>query len=289
MIKRQLVKQLDGEKDVERMLDLVKALRDIPMTIEVLKETEIGKVVSNVRKQTEGETSDIARELVRAWKAIAAVDRSSPRPASNGQKAAGESKQAEPKALERGVSTGSDKEPEFEIELVPGRQKVVDLLVRCLETDAQPKIAQAIAYAVEHEINCMFDSHAEKQKYMGKARMLKANLTQNAELRSALCQGELPPGRLVQLSPEEMATDEQRQQRQEAKNVDMESRRSDWLQVNREKIQKSLGIESTGGEFRCGKCKQNKTTHYAQQTRSADEPMTVFVTCLTCGNRWKTS
>src|SRR5690606_15701122 len=80
------------------------------------QETEIGKVVSNVRKQTEGETSDIARELVRAWKAIAAVDRPSPRPASNGQKAAGESKQAEPKALERGVSTGSDKEPEFEVD-----------------------------------------------------------------------------------------------------------------------------------------------------------------------------
>eukprot|EP00439_Symbiodinium_sp_Y106_P042252 s4841_g5.t1 len=31
----------------------------------------------------------------------------------------------------------------------------------------------------------------------------------------------------------------------------------------------------------------NKTTYFQMQTRSSDEPMTTFVTCLTCGNRWK--
>jgi transcription elongation factor S-II len=39
--------------------------------------------------------------------------------------------------------------------------------------------------------------------------------------------------------------------------------------------------------FRCGKCKQNNCTYYQMQTRSADEPMTTFVTCLNCHNRWK--
>ena len=39
--------------------------------------------------------------------------------------------------------------------------------------------------------------------------------------------------------------------------------------------------------FKCGKCKQRKTTYYQMQTRSADEPMTTFVTCLNCDNRWK--
>ena len=40
-------------------------------------------------------------------------------------------------------------------------------------------------------------------------------------------------------------------------------------------------------EYRCGRCKKNKTTYYQMQTRSADEPMTTFVTCLNCNNRWK--
>lgn len=41
------------------------------------------------------------------------------------------------------------------------------------------------------------------------------------------------------------------------------------------------------GFFKCGKCKTFKTTYTQAQTRSADEPMTTFVTCLNCNNRWK--
>lgn len=45
--------------------------------------------------------------------------------------------------------------------------------------------------------------------------------------------------------------------------------------------------ENVQGMFRCGKCKTYKTSYYQMQTRSADEPMTTFVTCHNCGNRWK--
>lgn len=40
-------------------------------------------------------------------------------------------------------------------------------------------------------------------------------------------------------------------------------------------------------DHRCGRCKSLKTHYYLLQTRSADEPMTAFFTCLTCGKRWK--
>ena len=40
-------------------------------------------------------------------------------------------------------------------------------------------------------------------------------------------------------------------------------------------------------EFKCFKCKKNKCTYYQQQTRSADEPITTFVSCLNCGNKWR--
>ena len=46
-------------------------------------------------------------------------------------------------------------------------------------------------------------------------------------------------------------------------------------------------IEASTDNFTCGKCKSNKCTYYQLQTRSADEPMTTFVTCLNCGSRWK--
>ena len=41
------------------------------------------------------------------------------------------------------------------------------------------------------------------------------------------------------------------------------------------------------GMFKCSKCKSDKTTYYQMQTRSADEPMTTFVTCHNCSKRWK--
>ena len=46
-------------------------------------------------------------------------------------------------------------------------------------------------------------------------------------------------------------------------------------------------IEASTDNFKCSKCKSKKCSHYQLQTRSADEPMTTFVTCLDCGNRWK--
>ena len=39
--------------------------------------------------------------------------------------------------------------------------------------------------------------------------------------------------------------------------------------------------------YKCSKCKSTKCTFYELQTRSADEPSTIFVTCLNCGKNWK--
>lgn len=41
------------------------------------------------------------------------------------------------------------------------------------------------------------------------------------------------------------------------------------------------------GVFQCKKCKSWKTVYYQMQTRSADEPMTTFVTCANCHTNWK--
>jgi DNA-directed RNA polymerase subunit M/transcription elongation factor TFIIS len=45
--------------------------------------------------------------------------------------------------------------------------------------------------------------------------------------------------------------------------------------------------EDYSGMFTCGRCKSKRTTFYLLQTRSADEPMTAFISCMGCGNKWK--
>jgi DNA-directed RNA polymerase subunit M/transcription elongation factor TFIIS len=46
-------------------------------------------------------------------------------------------------------------------------------------------------------------------------------------------------------------------------------------------------LEVAEGIHTCSKCKSKKTYSYQLQTRSSDEPMTNFVTCIQCGNKWK--
>lgn len=44
--------------------------------------------------------------------------------------------------------------------------------------------------------------------------------------------------------------------------------------------------EKTSSLFYCKKCGERKTTYREAQTRSSDEPTTIFVTCVNCKNRW---
>lgn len=55
----------------------------------------------------------------------------------------------------------------------------------------------------------------------------------------------------------------------------------------RDKMLYEEKLEAMTDQFKCSRCKSKKCTYYELQTRSADEAMTTFITCLNCGNRWK--
>jgi DNA-directed RNA polymerase subunit M/transcription elongation factor TFIIS len=67
-----------------------------------------------------------------------------------------------------------------------------------------------------------------------------------------------------------------------AELIDTKSKRDENKFVNN-------SMAASTDTFVCRKCKSRKCTHAAIQIRSSDEPMTIYVTCLDCGNRWKTS
>ena len=61
--------------------------------------------------------------------------------------------------------------------------------------------------------------------------------------------------------------------------IDEKSKRDRYLfEINK---------EQATDQYQCGRCHKRECTYYQLQTRSADEPMTTFVTCLNCGKRWK--
>jgi DNA-directed RNA polymerase subunit M/transcription elongation factor TFIIS len=60
-----------------------------------------------------------------------------------------------------------------------------------------------------------------------------------------------------------------------------------WYQEPKKEVVEKRPEEYEDGMFKCGKCKSMKTTYVEKQTRSADEPMTLFITCRMCGNVMK--
>jgi transcription elongation factor S-II len=90
------------------------------------------------------------------------------------------------------------------------------------------------------------------------------------------------------MTTKELASDELKTRRKEMIESATLAKRADIYQIARAEIAKANDIDpSKGGEFRCGRCKSTNTVHNEKQTRSSDEPMTVFVCCLNCGKRWR--
>jgi len=128
--------------------------------------------------------------------------------------------------------------------------------------------------------NALFKQYGDpkNKEYLQKFRSLFSNLKDelNDGLRNALFTGALSADRLIQMSYEELANPKLQKERKDLKDYQQEARRGDRHMR-----------DATCSMFSCHKCGQNKTTYFQLQTRSADEPMTTFVTCCNCGNNWK--
>jgi len=149
-------------------------------------------------------------------------------------------------------------------------------------------LALSRAGEVENAIQTI--SRGEKSAYMDKARSLTFNLKKNADLRQQVLLGQVSADELVKMSPDQLAPAEKAKARGKMVEDLRNSRRLDWEQANEKKINDQCGIKGDllkASLFTCGRCKSHKTTSTQKQTRSADEPMTVFVLCLNCGKRWK--
>jgi transcription elongation factor S-II len=113
--------------------------------------------------------------------------------------------------------------------------------------------------------------------YKAKFRQLHFNLkdAKNPDLRRRVLEGDVEPELLIALPPAALASD---------------ALREGDRQIREKKLfdsAPSAAKQATTDQFQCGKCRQRRTTYYQMQTRSADEPMTTFVACLNCDNRWK--
>lgn len=136
----------------------------------------------------------------------------------------------------------------------------------------------SIEYATEHEIPVTWACELFQEIYLAKARSVYTNLrpdtyVKNEDLLKRVLRKEMKPHEVPFLKAEGLFPEK-------------------WQTIlEKEAMLNQSAYENTQAsmttDITCGKCKKNRITYYELQTRSADEPMTCFYRCLTCGNRWK--
>eukprot|EP00928_Gymnodinium_smaydae_P049572 TRINITY_DN3328_c2_g2_i1.p1 TRINITY_DN3328_c2_g2~~TRINITY_DN3328_c2_g2_i1.p1 ORF type:complete len:393 (-),score=115.08 TRINITY_DN3328_c2_g2_i1:178-1356(-) len=176
--------------------------------------------------------------------------------------------------------------------LTPQREKVRQKLVEALgstdkievkegsKDDDQEDSKDPAVLGAEIEAALFKDLPSEKE-YLAQARAILFNLKdkRNPAFKFKLLVGFITPDKVAKLGAADMASDEKNAERRKMAMDAMAAIDQDWAMKN--------GQIRISGMFTCGKCKGTQTTYFQMQTRSSDEPMTTFATCLSCGNRWK--
>ncbi|XP_054855193.1 transcription elongation factor A protein 3 isoform X2 [Eublepharis macularius] len=159
------------------------------------------------------------------------------------------------------------------------RDKCIEMVSVALQMDDDYKEfgVNCDKMAAEIEDHIYQELKGTDMKYRNRVRSRISNLKdpKNPSLRRNVLSGAIPPSLIAKMTAEEMASDELK----ELRNA-----------MTQEAIREHQ-MAKTGGTttdlFQCGKCKKKNCTYNQVQTRSADEPMTTFVLCNECGNRWK--
>ncbi|KAM3183414.1 hypothetical protein ACTXT7_010395 [Hymenolepis weldensis] len=302
-IAKKLQKMINNDTiNDELALQCLHRLQETDMNLDILTKTGVGILINTLRKKsTNTEVTTLGKQLIKQWKKL--VPDSAPTsggkrspPASGDdslQSAPSESKRIrrpppddEDQSSNHAPFTSKPSESENKGYFVskahdtddPVRLKAREMIKKALDNKPPPSGAFESGYLateIESAIFNIFKDNGSKYKQRIRTRVMNLNDEKNPDLRLNVFMGHVKPERLANMTSEEMAS------------RDMKLLREKFIKETIDDHQMALTSGTQSGLLTCGKCKQKNCTYNQVQTRSADEPMTTFVYCNNCGNRWK--
>ncbi|KFV00067.1 Transcription elongation factor A protein 2, partial [Tauraco erythrolophus] len=279
-------------------MDLLKELKNMPMTLDLLQSTRIGMSVNALRKQsTDEEVISLAKSLIKSWKKLldASEEKSEEKKRSLSLPTSSSKETGNSRDHSFSFSSTKRQEPPKtpttpKITTFPPapvtcdavRNKCREMLTTALQAD-DDYIAIGADFLwvgcrlLDCRVRIYQDVKNTDMKYKNRVRSRISNLkdSKNPELKKNVLCGAITPEQIAVMTSEEMASNELKEIRKA---------------MTKEAIREHQ-MAKTGGTqtdlFTCGKCKKKNCTYTQVQTRSSDEPMTTFVVCNECGNRWK--
>lgn len=175
----------------------------------------------------------------------------------------------------------------YEQELCPHRQKVVKSLgtvFKDLLTTSEIQQLERCIYngtlreAGQRHIGKAWSHSPFVEMYQMFAKHIAANFHPNSYVDNKELYTRYRAGEITFKDISEMDTYQLFEERWKDSFMQQQVREKRQLEGN-----KSMATD----QFLCMRCHKRECTYYEMQTRSADEPMTIFITCLNCGKHWR--
>ncbi|KAG5888293.1 hypothetical protein JTB14_006679 [Gonioctena quinquepunctata] len=269
----------------EQALDLLKELQTLNINLEVLTNTRIGMTVNALRKSSkDDEVISLSKTLIKNWKKFLSGTNSNEKSSSSTSSKPKKEKEDKPAREEK----ERDKDRSLQKQFPPSsntadsvRLKCREMLTNAINTDSKSEdfegcaSAEELAEELEEAIFAEFRNTDMRYKNRVRSRISNLKDVKNPTLRTNFRIGAITASRLAVMTAEEMANDEVKQLREKFTKE----------AINDAQLATAQGTKTE--MLKCGKCKKRNCTYNQLQTRSSDEPMTTFVLCNECGNRWK--
>lgn len=247
--------------------------------------------VNELRKSSKDEeVISLSKTLIKNWKRFLAStptgkDSSKESSKSSSNKSSSGQSQSANKKPETNKKEERKEEPKKQASYPPSsnitdavRLKCRELLANALRVDGEPDGCASPEELAEELEDCIYAEFKNTDmRYKNRVRSRVANLKdpKNPNLRNNFISGAIQPSHLAKMTPEEMASDEMKKVREKFIKEAINDAQLATVQGTKTEM------------LKCGKCKKKNCTYNQLQTRSSDEPMTTFVLCNECGNRWK--
>ncbi|EAU38462.1 conserved hypothetical protein [Aspergillus terreus NIH2624] len=290
-----LTKAATQNEPAANIVALLKELqKGVKATEDLLRSTRVGIIVNKFKQHKAPEVARLSSEIVSKWRnevnkqkatgSPSASQRSSgsPRPQPNGTTASSPAATPSDKTSKLSVPPDKRSWKADGIDVNQTANRIRDSCIGlmydglCLHSTEAPRAVLAKASAVEAAAYAAYGPET-KEQYRTKIRSLYQNLKNksNPTLRVRVLSSEVTPEHFVKMSHDELRSAEQREQDAKIQKQNMD------------KAMVAQAERSISTSLQCGKCGQRKVTYTEAQTRSADEPMTLFCTCMNCGKSWK--
>jgi transcription elongation factor S-II len=155
--------------------------------------------------------------------------------------------------------------------------KYLEMSLKDKDDEAEIKNLKIKIVEIEDKLN---ETLKGETPYLNRVLEIIHNLKdeKNEEFRENIINGKIKPEELCTMNSVDMLSKNKQKEIEKEKEKKVDEVRTDW--------QEKHG-QVTEGVYKCRVCGGRKTIQHEQQTRSADEPMTLFITCLNCKNTWR--